>query len=48
MRVAATDALARSRDAALEYAAKARSYLRTEPHREELEALTVAVVDRAG
>jgi len=48
VRVAATDALARSRDAALEYAAKARSYLRTEPHREELEALTVAVVDRAG
>ena len=46
--VAATDALARSRDAALEYAAQARSHLRAEPHREELEALTFAVVDRAG
>src|SRR6476619_7016561 len=47
-RVAATDALARSRAAALDYAARARSFLDTQPHREELEALTYAVVDRAG
>jgi len=46
--VAATDALARSRDAALDYAARARSFLDGEAHREELEALTYAVVDRAG
>jgi len=46
-RVAATDALARSREAALDYAAKARSHLGREPRREELEALTYAVVDRA-
>jgi hypothetical protein len=46
-RVAATDALVRSREAALEYAAKARSFLDGEAHREELEALTYAVVDRA-
>jgi geranylgeranyl pyrophosphate synthase len=46
-RVAATDALQRSRGAALGYAAKARSYLDCEPHREELESLTYAVVDRA-
>jgi geranylgeranyl pyrophosphate synthase len=46
--VAATDALARSRDAALDYAARARSLLGHVPHREELEALTYAVVDRAG
>jgi geranylgeranyl pyrophosphate synthase len=46
--VAATDALARSRDAALDYAARARSFLDAEAHREELEALTYAVVDRAG
>ena len=45
-RVAATDALERSREAALAYAAKARSQLRAESHREELEALTYAVVDR--
>ena len=43
----ATDALARSREAALDYAAGARSHLDAEPHREELEALTYAVVDRA-
>jgi geranylgeranyl pyrophosphate synthase len=48
VRVAATDALSRSRDAALDYAARARSYLDSEVHREELEALTYAVVDRAG
>ena len=47
VRVAATDALARSRDAALDYAARARSFLGAEKHREELEALTYAVVDRA-
>jgi geranylgeranyl pyrophosphate synthase len=46
-RVAATEALERSRDAALDYAAKARSCLGSEPRREELEALTYAVVDRA-
>ena len=47
VRVAATGALARSREAALDYAAKARSFLGSEAHREELEALTYAVVDRA-
>jgi geranylgeranyl pyrophosphate synthase len=46
-RVAATKALGRSREAALDYAAKARSFLDDEPRREELEALTYAVVDRA-
>ena len=46
-RVAATDALQRSRRSALDYAAKARSFLDSEPRREELEALTYAVVDRA-
>src|SRR5947209_8718108 len=48
VRVGATDALARSREAALDYAARARSFLDSEIHREELEALTYAVVDRAG
>jgi geranylgeranyl pyrophosphate synthase len=48
VRVGATDALARSREAALEYAALARSFLDTESHREELESLTYAIVDRAG
>lgn len=47
VRVAATDALARSREAALDYAAKARSLIGAAAHREELEALTYAVVDRA-
>jgi geranylgeranyl pyrophosphate synthase len=47
VRVAATDALARSRDAALDYAARARSYLVSTAHRDELEALTHTVVDRA-
>jgi geranylgeranyl pyrophosphate synthase len=46
-RVAATGALQRSRAAALEYASKARSHLGPEEHREELESLTFAVVDRA-
>ena len=48
VRVAATDAIQRSREAALDYAARARSFLGSHPHREELEALTYAVVDRAG
>jgi geranylgeranyl pyrophosphate synthase len=48
VRVAATDAIARSRDAALDYAARARSFLDAHEHRDELEALTYAVVDRAG
>ena len=48
VRVATTDAIARSREAALDYAARARSFLDSHPHREELEALTYAVVDRAG
>jgi geranylgeranyl pyrophosphate synthase len=47
VRVAGTDALARSREAALDYAAKARSCVGSARHREELEALTYAVVDRA-
>jgi geranylgeranyl pyrophosphate synthase len=47
VRVAGTDALARSREAALGYAAKARSCIRSAARREELEALTYAVVDRA-
>jgi geranylgeranyl pyrophosphate synthase len=46
-RVAATEALVRSREAALDYAAKARSCLGPQRRREELEALTYAVVDRA-
>ena len=48
VRVAATDALRRSRDEALRYAGEARSHLRDDRYREELEALTFAVVDRAG
>jgi geranylgeranyl pyrophosphate synthase len=48
LRVAATGAIEQSRDFALDYAARARSYLGEHPHREELEALTYAVVDRAG
>ncbi len=48
VRVASTDALARSREAALDYAAAARSFLAAHPHREELESLTYAIVDRAG
>jgi geranylgeranyl pyrophosphate synthase len=47
VRVAATGALARSREAALDYAGRARSYLVSDVHRDELEALTHAVVDRA-
>jgi octaprenyl-diphosphate synthase len=48
VRVATTDAIVRSHDAAREYAARARSYLDVDCHREELKALTYAVVDRAG
>ena len=48
LRVAATGAIERSREAALDYAARARAHLGAHPHREELEALTYAVVDRAG
>ncbi|MGZ4291071.1 MAG: polyprenyl synthetase family protein [Gaiellaceae bacterium] len=48
LRVAATGAIERSYGAALDYAARARSFLCAHPHREELEALTYAVVDRAG
>jgi len=47
VRVGLTDALTRSREAALDYAAKARSHLGGQLHRDELEALTYAVVDRA-
>ena len=45
LRVGATTALERSREVALEYARKARSFLRDEP---ELEALTHIVVERQG
>jgi geranylgeranyl pyrophosphate synthase len=48
VRVAATGALARSREVALEYASRARACLNGEPHYEELEALTRAVVERHG
>jgi geranylgeranyl pyrophosphate synthase len=43
VRVATTSALGRSRELALDYARKARSFLRDEP---ELEALTHIVIDR--
>ncbi len=46
-RVAATRALAVSREAALDYASRARSFLVSDTHRDKLEALTHAVVDRA-
>jgi geranylgeranyl pyrophosphate synthase len=48
LRVAATGAIERARESALDYAARARAQLGSHPHREELEALTYAVVDRAG
>jgi geranylgeranyl pyrophosphate synthase len=48
LRVAATGAIEQSREYALDYAAEARSFLGDHPHRDELEALTYAVVDRAG
>ena len=47
IRVAASSALQRSREIALDYARRARSHVNGQPHREELEALTYAVVDRA-
>jgi geranylgeranyl pyrophosphate synthase len=47
VRVAATEALERSRELALEYALRARACLNGEPRRDELEALTYLVVDRA-
>jgi geranylgeranyl pyrophosphate synthase len=46
VRVAATDALERSTEVALDYARKARACLNGELHREELESLTHAVVNR--
>jgi geranylgeranyl pyrophosphate synthase len=46
VRVAATGALDRSRDVALEYARRARACLNGELYRDELESLTHAVVDR--
>ena len=46
VRVAATGALERSREVALDYASRARACLNGELHRDELEALTHAVVDR--
>jgi hypothetical protein len=48
LRVAGTGAIEHSRRAALDYAARARGFLGAHPHREELEALTYGVVDRAG
>ena len=46
VRVAASGALDRSREVALHYASEARSSLDGAPRREELEALTQAVVER--
>ncbi|HEX6700799.1 MAG TPA: polyprenyl synthetase family protein [Gaiellaceae bacterium] len=46
VRVAATTALARSRELAQEYAVQARACLNGELRRDELEALTYAVVER--
>jgi geranylgeranyl pyrophosphate synthase len=46
VRVAATGALDRSRELALHYASEARSCLTGAPRRNELEALTLAVVER--
>jgi geranylgeranyl pyrophosphate synthase len=48
VRVASTSAIEQSRESALDYAARARSFLDSERHRDELEALTYAVVDRGG
>ena len=47
VRVAATGALERSRDLALDYASQARACLDGDGRREELEALTHAVVERS-
>jgi octaprenyl-diphosphate synthase len=46
VRVAATGALDRSREVALDYARRARACLNGELHRDELESLTHAVVNR--
>jgi geranylgeranyl pyrophosphate synthase len=46
LRVAATGALERSRAVALQYAERARECLNGELHRDELEAMTYAVVER--
>ena len=46
VRVAATGALERSREVALDYAGKARASLDGGLHREELESLADAVVNR--
>jgi geranylgeranyl pyrophosphate synthase len=46
VRVAATGALEQSRDVALDYARQARACLNGELHRDELESLTHAVVNR--
>jgi octaprenyl-diphosphate synthase len=46
VRVAATGALERSREVALDYAGRARACLNGELHRDELESLTHAVVNR--
>jgi geranylgeranyl pyrophosphate synthase len=46
LRVAASGALERSREVALDYARQARACLNGELHRDELEALTHAVVNR--
>jgi geranylgeranyl pyrophosphate synthase len=46
VRVAATGALERSREVALDYAGRARACLDGELHRDELESLTHAVVNR--
>ncbi len=48
VRVAATGALERSREIALDYARRARECLDGATRREELEALTDIVVDRNG
>jgi len=47
LRVAASGALGRSREMALAYAARARASLNGELRREQLEALTYAVVERS-
>jgi hypothetical protein len=46
VRVAASGALERSRETALDYAGRARASLNGAVRREELEALVDAVVDR--
>src|SRR5204862_2880045 len=46
VRIAATGALERSREVALDYASRARACLNGELHRDELESLTHAVVNR--